>query len=622
MNLIRRLQLRTKISAVIFAVAILTMAVMFVFTDTYSKKFIVEDSFDKLRAIREIKAGQIESYFQNIENQVLTFSEDKMVIEAMEALQAGFDQIDVSMRQNGISEYTLDTSLQSYYEKEFIPRLKQNQDKSVFASSYIPSNPRTKALQYLFISSNPEPVGEKDRLSTASISGLYTDAHKKYHPVFRSFLEKFGFYDLFLIDAASGHVVYSVFKEVDFGSSLLSGPYRTSQLAAVFRKARAASYPDFVHLVDFAPYAPSYNGQASFMGSPIFDGDKLTGVLVFQMPIERINNTMTNRNSWEEVGLGKSGETYLVGEDLTLRNQSRFMVEDKTGYLEAISRSGISQSTIKIIDNLNSTIGLQPVETQGTKAAISGQIGEDVFPDYRGIPVLSTFRPLNITGVNWVIMSEIDEAEALAPLNRLRWQYLIVFLAMTPLILIASFYFSRSITKRLKALDNAAMKLAGGDLDVSLVISGTDEIGSLSDSFTKMRNAIHDLIEKQNQTIDALSASLIPVTEDVAVVPLIGLLDDRRVHQIRESLTKGLQTDFHKVVLLDVTGVPAMDESVADGLIKVARAARLMGTKVILTGINPDMAAVIVDLDIDLEGIIIENSMANGINEALRISKS
>ncbi|TNE47718.1 MAG: HAMP domain-containing protein [Bacteroidetes bacterium] len=621
MNLIRNLRLRTKISAVIFAVAAVAMVVLFIFTDTYSERFILEGYFGKLRAIREIKADQIETYFQNIESQVLTFSEDKMVIEAMYAFQSGYDQIDDAVRQAGISQYAIDTSLQSYYEKAFITRLKENQEKLIYASSYIPSESRTKALQYLYIASNPEPVGKKDRYRTASVPSRYTSAHEKYHPVFRSFLEKFGYYDIFLVDAATGHVVYTVFKEVDFGTSLLNGPYRNSQLAVVFNKVRAASYPGFVHLADFAPYEPSYNGQASFMGSPIFDGEDLIGVLVFQMPIERINDIMTNHNSWEEVGLGKSGEAYLVGGDLTLRNQSRFMVEDKAGYLEAIGQSGIPRSIVKKIDNLNSSIGLQPVSTQGAKTAIGGQAGEDIFPDYRGIPVLSSFRPLHINGVQWAIMSEIDKAEALAPLSRLRLQYLIVFICMLPLILLASFYFSRSITKRLKALDNAAMKLAEGQLDVHLAISGADEISSLAGSFAKMQNAIHDLVEKQNQTIDALSASLIPVTQDVAVMPLIGVLDDRRIHQIRESLTEGLQTDFHKVVLLDVTGVPAMDEPTADGLIKVARAARLMGTTVILTGINPDMAAVIADLDIDLDGIIIENSMANGINEALKISK-
>jgi len=133
----------------------------------------------------------------------------------------------------------------------------------------------------------------KHQLDSAG-SSLYGGLHKKYHPAMRKYLEKFGFYDIFLIDDETGHIVYSVFKEVDFATSLLTGPYKDTNFAREFSAASQADEKDFVKLVDFEPYYPSYNAPASFIASPISNGSRRVGVLVFQRPIDRINAIMTS----------------------------------------------------------------------------------------------------------------------------------------------------------------------------------------------------------------------------------------------------------------------------------------------------------------------------------------
>ena len=66
----------------------------------------------------------------------------------------------------------------------------------------------------------------------------------------------------------------------------------------------------------------------------------MIGVLAFQFPVDRINNIMTNNQEWAKMGLGKSGESYIVGEDRTLRNQSRFLIEDEENYFKLIEQIG------------------------------------------------------------------------------------------------------------------------------------------------------------------------------------------------------------------------------------------------------------------------------------------
>ncbi len=323
----------------------------------------------------------------------------------------------------------------------------------------------------------------------------YSKSHSEYHPIIRNYLERFGYYDIFLINN-EGFIVYSVFKEVDFGTSLLSGPYQDTNFAKAFQLAANSRDSNFIHLEDFEPYSPSYDAPASFIASPIFDGNKKIGVLIFQMPIDKINSIMTNNHEWESVGLGESGETYLVGEDFLLRNQSRFLIEDPDSYFEAIKETGVSILTIAKIRNINSTIGLQRVKTEGTVAALGGETGTGIFPDYRNISVLSSYKPLNIPEVNWVIMSEIDEEEAFSTINALRNQVLFGIGGLIIFVYVLSNLVSKSITSPIKALRSSAAQLAKGDLENPIEVQSGDEIGELSQSFERMRVSMKKLVNK------------------------------------------------------------------------------------------------------------------------------
>ncbi|GAH68518.1 unnamed protein product, partial [marine sediment metagenome] len=209
----------------------------------------------------------------------------------------------------------------------------------------------------------------------------------------------------------------------------------------------------------------------------------------------RINSIMTSDQNWSAVGLGESGETYIVGDDFTLRNQSRFLIEDSENYFKLIDEIGTPLSTIARIRNINSTIGLQEVETEGTVAAQRSLTGTGIFPDYRGVPVLSSYKPLNITNMDWVIMSEIDQAEAFAPIRSLGIKTGLAVGGLIAAIVVMAVLFSRSITRPLEQLTRTANQLADGNLDVEVhCTEQEDEIGVLACSFDVMRLSMKDLI--------------------------------------------------------------------------------------------------------------------------------
>ena len=177
--------------------------------------------------------------------------------------------------------------------------------------------------------------------------------HRRFHQFFRSTLKAQNFYDMFLIDGDSGDIVYSVFKETDFGTNLLKGPYAHSSLGRLFRKIRANHSPGFVFLEDFKQYPPSYNAPASFIGTPIYTkGGLFIGVLAAQISIDDINDFMTNKQQWKESGLGKTGEMYLIGDDKLMRSNSRFLTEDKENYLKVLAATHTPKN---IIDKVQKT---------------------------------------------------------------------------------------------------------------------------------------------------------------------------------------------------------------------------------------------------------------------------
>ncbi len=100
----------------------------------------------------------------------------------------------------------------------------------------------------------------------------YVAAHRLYHPIFRDYLKKFGYYDIFIINEKTGDIIYSVSKEIDFATSLLTGPHKKSNLANAFRATKGSTDSEFIRAEDYSPYLPSYNSPAAFITTPIFDG--------------------------------------------------------------------------------------------------------------------------------------------------------------------------------------------------------------------------------------------------------------------------------------------------------------------------------------------------------------
>ncbi len=463
---------------------------------------------NQLISIRDTKKHQIEDYFSTIRSQILTLSNSRMTITAMTELKRSYDIVDEDVDINKMRN-----EVAKYYKNEFGKEYsKLNSGNTVDVMSLLKQlDDQSIALQYQYIQNNPNPLGNKHKLVDAKDGSRYSRIHNQYHPAFRQYLEEFEYYDIFLVDSESGDIIYSVYKELEYTTSLIDGSYANTGIGKAFRAANKLGAND-VALIDFAPYTPSYEGVASFIASPIYDGKQKLGVLIFQMPIGRINNIMTSGEKWKDIGLGDSGETYLVGNDFKARSMSRFLIEDKKAFLDLMKQVGTDKDVLANMDAKATNIGLQKIKTQGVKAALSGKKGFEIFPDYRNINVLSAYTPLNIPGLNWVLMSEIEEEEAFDPVAIMDSK--IVKMAFILFIVIAAFsaglgiFLANRMTRPIISLSKTLKDVeANNDLTIRSTISSKDELGEMAHSFNGMLEKFEALIQQVASSSNQLSTA-------------------------------------------------------------------------------------------------------------------
>jgi signal transduction histidine kinase len=182
------------------------------------------------------------------------------------------------------------------------------------------------------------------------------------------------------------------------------------------------------------------------------ESGQIRGILLVRLPASPMEYVLNLRN-----GIGNTGESYVVGADLAMRSQSRFF-PDKPPH------------TIQ-------------VRTLATRNAFQNQATSNTLDDYRGIPVLSAYHRLNIPGLDWVIISEIDQEEAMQPVYRMRNIMIGIGVGVCLLVAVLTWFVSMPLSQRIRTLKEVILQLSKGILPKEpLMTSSQDEIGQMKEA--------------------------------------------------------------------------------------------------------------------------------------------
>jgi rsbT co-antagonist protein RsbR len=127
------------------------------------------------------------------------------------------------------------------------------------------------------------------------------------------------------------------------------------------------------------------------------------------------------------------------------------------------------------------------------------------------------------------------------------------------------------------------------------------------------------IIRQQQEAIRELSTPVLQVRERLVILPIIGVLDNQRARQLTEQLLRGIRTHRAKVVVIDITGVPEIDSTVANHLVQTVEASRLMGASVIITGLSSEIAMTLVTIGVDLSKMNAVGDLQGGIEQAEKL---
>jgi class 3 adenylate cyclase len=272
---------------------------------------------------------------------------------------------------------------------------------------------------------------------------------------------------------------------------------------------------DDYKVADFEAYYPTFGQPRAFVGTPVFDGPRMSAIMMLRLPIEPISAALSGNRQWQAEGLGKSGEVYLLGPDQTMRSDSRFLIEDRAAFLTTLRRSTLTTRTVDAVEKLGTTILTVPVEHEAATAALRGETGLKAINDYRGVPVLMAYGPVDLESLRWGVIAKMDEAEAMAPLADYTKRVLTWGVGLSLLATLMALLLAKVLTRPITALVRAAKQVTQGELDVKVELIATDEYRDLGEAFNEMVTSLRtnrEELDRQVQENERLLVSLLPAS--------------------------------------------------------------------------------------------------------------
>ena len=306
---------------------------------------------------------------------------------------------------------------------------------------------------------------------------------------YQRYITKYGYYDLFLINP-NGHIFYTVTKEADFNTNILNGKYADSNLGRLITEISQTNQYGFV---DFASYEPSNGDPAAFIAQPLLkDNGQVAFYVALQLPLEGIQTIMTVRE-----GMGETGESYLVGNDMRMRSNS---------FLDPKNRS--------VKASFAGTIEQNGVDTEATKRAFKGESSTSIIVDYNGNQVLSSFERIDFGSFSWAIISEIDEPEAFASIHRNTMFMLLLMVVVVIVIVIVGIIIGNRMTKPIAHISDIAQRVSKGDLTLHVEKTSNDEVGDLQEAIEQMINNL----SKMAGNISGIAIQQASASEELALI--------------------------------------------------------------------------------------------------------
>ena len=389
-----------------------------------------------------------------------------------------------------------------------IRKLKTNMVQDYFAERRKDLEQLAETLSYLYEvgSDKIEAIEKRKNPSEAELTKAIKSAISPLinggkMDMIKHYKEESGFENIYLI-ATSGYVFHAANHGADRYTNLITGPFKHTNLARL--TAKALETKSF-GMADFEIYMPAQNAPAAFMAQPVVFENEVKFLVAVQLSIRQIDTV-----AGERTGLGQTGETYFVGKDKMLRNDSYRMKEHN-----------------KVLTTI-----LSPdykVDTEASRSAMKGDSGTKVMQNYRNIMTLSSWQPVTIVesnpvnpdGIHWALITEIEESEVNQPAAafglKMAGAMGGTMAGAVLLVIVSAIFLSGSLTRQIRHIMALFNEIGMGNFNARCKIISRDELGTMAQSLNSMLDNTLHLIQS-NEERDKMQDAIMKLLMDISAL--------------------------------------------------------------------------------------------------------
>jgi len=480
----RGLSIRSKMLLMLIASGLACIAAVGLLADRGGRRSMTTSALDQMTQLRAIQQREVEQYFVEKNRIARTLGEMPAMTEGVATLAAAFADLDDATEAEPIA-----TEVKAWYQANIIPELAKLSGGTPQLANYLPGSFAGMRLQRDYIVRNPDKADPR-KLDRANSGNYYDLLHGLLHPTIRSLAQRFELEDVMLVEPKNGNIIYTLAKEIDLGTNLKTGSGAQTGAGRAFARAMQNRESGTMVLEDFSPYPADMMRPNSFVGVPLMRHGELSGVMLLQLRSSELNALLTNGGQWEKMGLGKTGEVFLVGSDRLMRSDDRRIIEEPEAFIEAQRKAGVAPATLRLMEAFKSTILLREVDTTAVRAALRGETGTGIFISGDGRETIGSWAPISLAGLRMALVTRQDASEALAPLHRFRRDLLMVASGAVLLLTLASLAAAGVFTAPLRRIMAVADRLASGDDKARIENPGSDEYGAVAQGFNRMADRL------------------------------------------------------------------------------------------------------------------------------------
>ncbi len=371
--------------------------------------------------------------------------------------------------------------LKDYYESEIIEKTKLNTPD---INEILPQRPLETVLQYTYIVTNKWPVGEKDKLFTSKDNTSYSSAHQSVHALIRSFARKFKINNVYLVDSKTGDIFYNLNKNIAFGTNLFDGPYKTTELAALFQKASVLPSGKFAYS-DYVSFVPEQNKNVILIATPIVRNNSTVSVAILELTSNFFENILYDQYVLDNYDVTNIN---LIGSDNILRVNEAYQKSDEELYFNHLGKKSNKIRAVYQAQLKKEGAGTLYFVDKDKKS----KSGLEMSESYDGEDLISYKVPVELEGFDWSLISFTPVSYFAVGMSSAMVKLLLLFVVLFIIAVVVTRVVINSIVRRLNRLQSVTISLSTGQNPGVIEVTSNDELGQATEAFNTLYHRIID----------------------------------------------------------------------------------------------------------------------------------